>query len=512
MKKSILFLAGVTTMLSLVSCANGNKTNEDNNKSQSYIPPKTDITISSARVSGSGDFRSGYAWVKIDDMWCVINTNGEVIGCNSDIKGIETSFSKTGYAIVHDSQTSGMDIIDVNGNVIYSLQDNESILSFDEFYPDDILPVMDYGYLFIARNEDTWERSGYFIYRLDLSNGQMEDYTYLFTNSNGEYSDPGIIPIQNGWFLIDSDGGNTYADVFYHMQEDKTFQLNMREIVDTTIFYDLVHDNGKVYYFYDQETLYSRGKYIRLDFLENPEYSEKYTVFTLNDDCPENRSKEYRYAGTINSGILLYRDFDIELDDGEDIAGFEVLVYDIDSGSIKKTISPNIDRSSYFVKYDESQQRVAIVAENDVHSTYFNVYDNNGEFLFDWVECSNSYDYDSFYDECILLNGDYAFVYSNNFNTKVYDINTGEIVKELPGEIITYDESTQIICVEESGEIERYYDINTLEEFLCVSPDNYPRYESFYMHDGYINGRIGEYVDRNGNMLEFSDPNGLLIN
>lgn len=501
-------------LFALTSCENELQIEDETTVSPPVSQITTDTSISKSRISDSEDFYNGYAWVKIDNSWSIINVKGEVIGCNPDIKDIKTGFSKTGFSIVNDYQTSGLDIVNTDGNIIYTLQQNESILSYDEYKPNEIVSEMDYGYLFIVRNEDTWDRSGTFIYRLNLSNAQMEDRTYLFKDPDDDWFDPTISPVQNGWFLISS-----YYE-FYNMPEDKVFQFYKRENIEYDIDYSLVHDEDKVYYLYDAngyDSLITTDNYIRLDFLESPEYSEDYTIFTFDDNDPENMIHNYAYLDTIKSGMLLHRETSINTDNQESLTGYELLLYDIDSNTVTKKSSPNIERNINFIYYDESSQRVAVIAKNDVNSSYFNVLDKNGEPMLDWIACYNfnANIYNILHDNPFLLVDDYAFVYSD-FNTKVYDLNTGTLVKELPGKIWSYDKNNQILSTtfkndNEAGSWAYYYNLSNLGEsdltdFLRVRS----QYGFYDMYDGYINAYVGEYTDRDGNTLQLSDPYGIL--
>lgn len=419
------------------------------------------------------DFNDGFAWVKTDEAWCIINTDGKIVGSVSGNSGIITDFMN-GYAIIAPSTTTDEDsnelmIVNTEGNVVCTVEEYDSIYDYQ---------ALEYGVIIVKRFEDTFERSGTFYYALNVETGEAKSFP-VFSGIPAGWSEGARGDYE---IYLDEYLGNGYYSCFTDEKKDNLLKLQFYNSVTNEI-YDIENDMEKLgFNMHNVGSFTSFGK----RFVEESAYRINSSVAYIDfskKSVMRVAEGNYHVFDVADNEVILINGDNTYLDTAEADAVDAYCSCNLETNEITKW-NPKVNYGWKYVTYKNG--RIAITTRNEVKSDYITVIGEDMQPIFEPIKISFPNNYSDHYISYVMSDN-YIYIQNNDdYITTVVNLETGEKTEFSSSSIKFADQEHNLIFFNDTC-----YDTLTNEALPLpgcpsgIESDGYIRYDNkFYDRSG----------------------------
>lgn len=410
-------------------------------------------------------FSSGLAWVKLEDdeKWKCIDEDGKVV-FEKECESVDEFIN--GYAIIDNSV-----VIDSTGNTLYDF-------GAEEYDLVDSQPL-DVGCVILQKDIDTYEKSGTFLYVLDVTEKKVTEIDFsdcaFFTASTkwGEFykSNNEEIHLRDylgkGYYTMglsdDSELSSNFRMIqWYNVKNNEYVNIDSEidyadeDLPNTTIYFKTSDSNVYCVYIVDANKIY----FINIDTCSVEEVMDGYIACTGFD---------YNLTGVYQEDYLLQCYYGSS--DGES--------WLLDMNTREK-LKVHTEYDEYeIISYSEEAGALCISLINDVGTHYLAVVNMVGDTIFSPVE----YDYESQFKPCFWGND---LIFYNGEEMCFVNTTSWEIENQIKMSMNDEENTRENMCLSDSKSPETKYfvDFDTYSYYssngteVALETNKYPEVSS----------------------------------
>ncbi|MDE6034753.1 MAG: hypothetical protein K2G36_02440 [Ruminococcus sp.] len=446
MKKLILFTLLLGIFTSTVSCGGGDGVNHYTTTSAKKASKTTKSTINDSvetepapevpekllNIQEARQFNNGVAWVKSDNGWNIVDTEGNIVKTFDANYAVTTDFIG-GYSIITVGSNVNKIIVNTKGETVLDL----SAQGYTELYNYDGL---DMGSVVVNKKLDSFDKSGIYHFHYDL-NTQTEKEMLPAIEL---YRSP-LIYVGNGFYVISGKGATRKE----YEQERFVFHNYFN---DTTLSFldDAFEDGVDEYHNYDVSRVgdFVVGHITALYRKSMTHTEDVEKCFTF--DLVNNQSQQI-----LTDGVCFDIPDDKIWNNGAYIdINYTHLFNDFETGQFTE-FKPNCDYRCDIQDYNNGY--FFVTTENENRTEFFTVIDWNMNPLFTPKRYSDT---TTFIKDYIVYNEE------NGAGTIMY-IPDNAVIKEFPdSEVIYTDKSNLYVWVRNKDNTVECFDIKTGNQIL----------------------------------------------
>lgn len=451
MKKLMLFTLLLGIFTSTVSCGGGDGVNNytttyakkvsETTKSQindsveteqkEITEPATEVPEKLLNIQEARQFNNGVAWVKSDNGWNIVDTEGNIVKTFSDIYKTTDFIGGYSVATVMDElyyydgyiNPKNQIIVNVNGEIVFDVlkEGYDGLYSYDG---------IDIGSVVVMKNLDSFDKSGDYYLHYDLNTKTEKEIFHNYPKVSVNYVGNGFYTISDDYY---DDEARKELFVFHNYINDNTISFDNEDIIN-----DLSYDNW---------TTYKMNNFI-FGFVK---YSDSYDnkIFTFDLQNKQYNSLSINEHFTSKPLIKTCENMAV-------LGGWLGGIYACDLKTNQYIeFKPNCDYECDIQDYDNGY--FFVTTENENRTEFFTVIDWNMNPLFTPKRYSDT---TTFIKDYIVYNEE------NGTGTIMY-IPDNAVIKEFPdSEIIYTDKSNLYVWVRNNDNTVECFDIKTGNQIL----------------------------------------------